>query len=146
MKILSSFLLIFFCTVTYAQDQPASSKVFGDYTVHYSVFNSLFIQANIAELHKLTRGKNQTLINIAIIHTESGKPVAAEKLSGTATNLMQQQKNIKFKPIKEPNALYYIGALKHTNEEVFHLRFEIHIEGETSPIRLKISKKLYTEP
>jgi hypothetical protein len=138
--------LLLWCGVQsgYANDQE-STKVFGPYTVHYSTFNSLFVPADIAQIHQLVRAKDQTLINIAVQKTADGSPVAAH-VSATAKNLLQQQKSITFKTIQEQDAVYYIGALRHTNEEIFHLDFAIVPEGETQPLTFRISRKLYTEP
>lgn len=140
---LGAVLLWCFVQSGYANDQE-STKVFGPYTVHYSTFNSLFVPADIAEIHQLVRAKDQTLINIAVQKTADGSPVAAQ-VSGTAKNLLQQLKNIEFKTIREQDTLYYIGALRHTNEEIFHLDFVIVPEGETQPLTFRLSRKLYTE-
>lgn len=126
-------------------DDLDSTKVFGPYTIHYSTFNSLFVPADIAKLHQLVRAKDQTLINIAVQKTADGSPIAAQ-VSATAKNLLQQQKKIDFKTIQEQDAIYYLGALRHTNEEMFHLDFVILPEGETQPLSFRLSRKLYTEP
>lgn len=140
------FLFVCFwsaCAVALADDEQ-SSKNFGRYTVHYSTFNSLFVPADIAKIHKLVRAKDQTLINISVQKNADGKPVPA-KVTGTAENLLQQLKTIDFKTIEEPGAVYYIGALRHTNEEIFHLDFAIVPEGENTPLEFRLSRKLYTE-
>ena len=142
--ILGAILCWFSLPATYANEQE-STKVFGLYTVHYSTFNSLFVPADIAKIHQLIRAKDQTLINIAVQKTTDRSPVAAQ-VSGTAKNLLQQQKNIEFKTIQEQDTVYYIGALRHTNEEIFHLDFTVVPEGETQPLTFRISRKLYTEP
>jgi len=68
-------------TNNYVQD---SFTDIGDHTVNYTVFNSLFVPANIAGIH-----------------------------TGTAKNLIQQSKALAFKTIKEPDAQYYIAPLRH---------------------------------
>ncbi len=123
----------------------ASSKTFGAYVVHYSTFNSLFVDANIAKLHGLVRAKDQTLINISVQKVGSGQSVKAD-INATAKNLMQQVKAIDFKKIDEPSAVYYIGSLRHSNREIFHIKFDIQVAGEPAPFQFKLTKKLYTEP
>lgn len=148
MRFIKQFLMAICCGLIFSTAQAndgESTKVFGPYTVHYSTFNSLFVPADIAKLHQLVRAKDQTLINIAVQKTADGSPVAAQ-VSATAKNLLQQQKTIEFKTIQEQDAVYYLGALRHTNEEVFHLDFVILPEGETQPLTFRLSRKLYTEP
>ena len=40
---------------------------FGDLDVHYSVFNSSFIQPDIAAAAGLTRSKTQGVVNVAVL-------------------------------------------------------------------------------
>jgi hypothetical protein len=135
-------------------DQPKeikTSQQFGAYTVHYNVFNSKMVPAQIAEIHKLTRSKDIALINISLTKTENsvaslGLPA---KVSVKAINLMQQTKALEFKEIKETdngaNATYYLAPYRHTNEE--DIRFEVSVvpEGETKPLTVSFTRRLFTE-
>lgn len=128
-----------------APSPPEGTKEMGEYLVHYSTFASLFVPADIAKVHDLVRAKDQSLLNIAVQKKVDGSPVAAQ-VSGTAKNLMQQVKQISFKTIDEPDAIYYIGAIRHTNEEILHLDLAIVPEGESQPLEFRLTRKLYTEP
>jgi hypothetical protein len=119
-----------------------STAVFGDYTVHYSAFNSTFLLPDIAANYGLVRAKNQTLLNITV-QDKTGQSIDA-KLEGYAQNLMQQKKALTFKTIKEPHAVYSIGALRITNEEVFNFVITITPEN-TEPFTLKFTRKLYVD-
>jgi uncharacterized membrane protein len=124
-----------------------TSQKFGAYTVHYNVFNSKNIPAEVAALYKLTRSKDIALVNISLTKTESdvtslGLPA---KVSVKAVNLMQQVKALDFMEIKEPEATYYIAKFRHTNEE--DIRFEVSVvpEGESKPLTVSFTRKLFTE-
>ncbi|WP_053981269.1 DUF4426 domain-containing protein [Marinagarivorans algicola] len=128
----------------YAADlDQESTQVFGDYTVHYTAFNSTFIQPDIAAHYGITRGKNQTLINISV-HDKTGKAVDA-KLDAYAQNLMQQKKPLTFKTITEQAAIYSIAPLRITNEEVFNFHITV-TPPQSKPFTLKFTRKLYVEP
>lgn len=120
------------------------TRVFGPYTVYYNTFNSLFIPAEIAKIHHLVRANDQTLINIAIKETATGRSVPAT-INATASNLMQQSKAIDIKTISEPDAVYYIGAIRHVNEELYHIDISLQIEGSEEINQFRITRKLYTE-
>jgi len=47
----------------------------GEYDVHYSAFNSGFLQPDIAAAAGLTRSKTQGVVNVSVI--KDGKPVAS---------------------------------------------------------------------
>ena len=111
--------------------------------VNFTVFNSLFIPPEIASVHALVRAKNQALINVSVLDNNTGKTVAAD-IRGVARNLLQQSKSLEFKTIDEPDAVYYIASLRHTNEEVMHFDLEVTLEGR--PHSLKFTRKLWLEP
>ena len=118
---------------------------FGNYKVLHTVFNSSFIKPDVASAYNLTRGKDQVLINIALVRS-IGKGVSnglPAKISGTVANLMQQQKNLEFIEIKEQDATYYLAPLRIDNEEVLHFNINVNSDGKDYPITF--SKKLYVD-
>ena len=158
MKTLMSFAFAFALSLSlpaFAQiGQPKeiqTLKKFGIYTVHYNVFNSKMVPAQIAEIHELTRSKDLALVNISLTKTENGVASLGlpAKVSVKAINLMQQTKSLEFKEIKETDngasATYYLAPYRHTNEE--DIRFEVSVvpEGETKPLTVSFTRRLFTE-
>jgi transcription initiation factor TFIIIB Brf1 subunit/transcription initiation factor TFIIB len=156
MKQFIGFLLCTLTTISaFAQiDQPKeiqTSKTFGVYTIHYNVFNSKMVPSQIAEIHKLTRSKDIALVNISLTKTENGVASLGlpAKVSVKAINLMQQTKALEFKEIKETDngasATYYLASYRHSNEE--DIRFEVNVvpEGETKPLTVSFTRRLFTE-
>lgn len=128
-------------------EQNERSKIFNDYTVHFSVFNSAFVPAEVAEIYQITRANNRVLVNISVTKTggdatDLGLPA---KVTGTATNLIQQQKVLDFQTINEGNATYFIAPLKHTNEEVFNFAIAVTPDGSEKALDVKFSRTLYVK-
>lgn len=124
-----------------ASDKPYEE--FGDYKVYFSVFNSTFVKPEVARAYNLTRSKDRALINISLVKNNTfGLPA---KISGTASNLMQQSKTLEFTEIVEQDATYYLAPLLHLNEEVINFTIDITPAGETKAHRVKFSKKLYKD-
>lgn len=121
-----------------------SSREVGPYTVHFTVFPSTFVPAEIASRHGLTRAGNRSLINIAVADRATGKPVKAA-VTGTAKNLMQQQKPLEFLAIDESDAHYAIASLRHSQEELFHFALNIAPEGGAQGFPFEFSRILYLE-
>lgn len=137
-------VLLLLCTqISWAQN-PTDSKQVGEYTIHYSVFNSLFLPAEVAQQHNLVRAGNRSLINITVLNTESGAVVPV-RVSGSARNLMQQTREIDFQHINEGDAHYAIGTIRHVNEQVYHFDLAITPEGAQRPMSLKFTQKLHTD-
>ncbi len=136
-----TLLLGILANTSFAADKPY--EAFGHYKVHYSVFNSSFIQPDIARLYNISRGKDQALVNIAVTDNHSKGGIAAN-ITGTATNLMQQQKTLKFIEVREKNAVYYLAPLRFSNEEILNFSIKIN-PADQSPYVLKFTKTLYVD-
>ena len=65
----------------------------GEYDVHYSAFNSGFLQPDIAAAAGLTRSKTQGVVNVSVI--KDGKPLSAT-VTGTVKDLTSQSVNLNF--------------------------------------------------
>ena len=141
-------LLIFFATTALgaalaeARDKPFEQ--FGEYRVYYTVFNSTFITPDIARIYNITRGKDRALVNIALVKDNQLGGIAAE-VSGTRTNLMQQQRRLEFFEVREQDAVYYLAPVRFTNEEVLNFAIEVKAEGQRRPYKLKFTKTLYVD-
>ena len=96
----------------------------GEYDVHYSAFNSGFLQPDIAAAAGLTRSKTQGVVNVSVI--KDGKPVAAQ-VSGVVKNLLGQDRPLGFKQLKEGDeAIYYLAQFPFDSQET--LRFALTVQ------------------
>lgn len=138
--LLSTIALV--STNSYAE----SSKQFGDYVVHYNAFRSDTISPEVAKQHGLARASNRVLINITVLKkvmNTTGKPTAS-KVTGHASNLTGQLKQLEFKEITEGNAIYYIAETKISDGEFLKFDLQITPEGETRAARLRFDKRFFT--
>ncbi len=128
---------------SYAND---NSKEFGDYVIHYNAFRSDTISPEIAKQYDLARANNRVLINIAVLKkvlNTTGKPTAS-KVTGHASNLTGQLKQLKFKQITEGNAIYYLADTKISDGEFLKFDIKIIPEGETRAAKLRFDKRFFT--
>lgn len=123
-----------------------SSKEFGDYVVHYNAFRSDTISPEVAKQYGLARANNRVLINIAILKkvmNTTGTPTPS-KVTGHASNLTGQLKQLEFKEIKEGTAVYYLAETKISDGEFLKFDIKITPEGETRAARLRFDKRFFT--
>lgn len=142
---------IFFITVllsglSLAQKDPdlQFQTVFGDYTVRHVVFNSTFIQPEVAKIYQIKRSKYESILNVSLSPKGQIGSIPAV-VEGTVTNLMQQQRTLTFKEIREDNATYYIAPIRVANEE--HLKFNLNVRPLDSDetIAVKFSQTVYAD-
>jgi hypothetical protein len=141
-KIIILSAITLFSLNSYAEN----SKEFGDYVVHYNAFRSDTISPEVAKQYGLARANNRVLINIALLKkvlNTTGKPTAAE-ITGHASNLTGQLKQLDFKEIKEGNAIYYLAETKISDGEFLKFDLKVMPEGETRAARLQFNKRFFT--
>lgn len=131
-------------------DQPkeiSTVEKFGDYTVHYNVFNSTDIPAKVAEAYKLVRGRDRALVNISLTKTENGSTSLGLPaiVSGASKNLMQQKQALKFIEIQEGDATYYLAPFAFNNEEILHFDIQVNADENSKPMIFTFNRTLYTE-
>ncbi len=141
-KVIFLSAITLFSLNSYAEN----SKEFGDYVVHYNAFRSDTISPEVAKQYGLARANNRVLINIALLKkvlNTTGKPTAA-KVTGHASNLTGQLKQLEFKEITEGNAIYYLAETKISDGEFLKFDLKVIPEGETRAARLQFDKRFFT--
>ena len=124
--------------------QSETTKVFGDYDVHYSVLNSTFITPQVAQAYGIVRGKDRALINIAVRKRLARGETQAKKsmVSGSSSDLIHSSK-LEFTEIVEQDSIYYIAELRFNNKELRTFTISIQPDANIAPYTLKFNKTLY---
>jgi len=123
-----------------------NSKQFGDYLVHYNAFRSDSLTPEIAKAYSLTRRNNRMVINITVQKKDgtTTTPVKAD-VSGFASNLTGQVKNLKFKEVLDGNAIYYLAQSQVSNRETLKFDIKAIPAGETLVANVKFKQIFYTD-
>ena len=131
-----------------AQKDPKlkTESDFENYRVQHVVFNSTFIQEDIAKTYGLKRSKYESLLNISVYDKRSKKTIATvpAKITGTVKNLMQQQKTLDVIEINEKDTVYYLAPIRVANEELLHFELSITPKG-SDPLIVKFSQTVYAD-
>lgn len=113
--------------------QAERKQSYGDLDVHYSIFNSTFLQPETATATGLKRSKNQAVLNVSMVKDGQGQKGA---VNGSFKNLLGQSQTLTFTEIDEGNAVYYLAQFAITSQEL--LRFELQVtdsDGKTHPLK-----------
>lgn len=139
-----SALLVSGLLLLVGQAHAQGQQQHGDYTVYHTVFNSTFLQPDIASHYDLVRGDQWFLVNISV--NGAGKTFGQEAvLKGTATNLLQQQKKLTFKTIQEGDATYYIAPLRIAGQDIMHFAINVQTDPSAEPFNVKFTHKFAKE-
>lgn len=99
-------------------------QTYGQLDVHYSVFNSGFLQPEVAAAVGLVRSKSQGVVNVALL--QAGK-ASTGQVSGEVKNLLGQITPLSFKQVNEGTAIYYLAQFPFEQQEM--LRFTLDVKG-----------------
>lgn len=139
MRRLASLLLCLFLAAPAFAEQV---QRLGDVQVHYSVYNSSFLQPNIAQAVGVVRSKNQGVINI-VPQDANGKPVDAI-VSGSAKNLLGQEIPLTFKRVVEEGAVYHLAQFTIDSHDT--LTFSITVKaGKEAPQSFDFIQEVYPD-
>lgn len=120
---------------------------FGPYSVHYIAFNTTELDKDVARRYGINRSAQRAFLNISVLKdAKVGLPKGVPaKLSGTATNIIEQQRELEFREFREGEAVYYIATLQITDDELYRFRIQVQPVGESVPFELKFEQKVYVE-
>ena len=113
---------------------------FGELDVHYSVFNSSFIQPDIASAAGLVRSKTQGVVNIAVL--KAGKASTAQ-VSGQVKNLLGQSTALTFRQVTESGAIYYLAQFPFSSREI--LSFTLDVRQGDDAHRITFNQEMFPD-
>ncbi|MFG0585929.1 DUF4426 domain-containing protein [Pseudomonas sp. zjy_9] len=113
---------------------------FGDLDVHYSVFNSSFIQPDIAAAAGLTRSKTQGVINVAVL--KAGKASTAV-VDGEVKDLLGKSTALSFRQVSEGDAIYYLAQFPFKTREV--LSFTLNVRQGDDAHRITFNQEMFPD-
>lgn len=133
---------VFFMALAAQAEGQGETKLNG-HTLHYSTFNSSFLEPQVASAYKLTRSGDRGYLNVAVVAdgASSGSPA---KLSGTVTNILQQSQFLEFIEIREGDAVYYLAPFRIEHEEFLTFRINAEVAGSAVP-EIKFQTKMYAD-
>lgn len=120
---------------------------YGNYEVHYNAFNSTFLEPQVAQSYGLTRSKTLALLNVSVLQKQADgtkKPVTAT-VTGSATNLIGQKTDLNFREIREKGALYYIGDLRFTNEQMLRIVLNVQPDPNQPAYTIQFEQTFYSD-
>ena len=139
-------ILVLILSLFSANILAENSKTFGDYVIHYNAFRSDTLTPEIAKAYSLTRRNNRMVVNIVVQKKEGEltKPVKAN-ISGFASNLTGQIKDLKFKEIHDGEAIYYLAQSQVSNRETLKFDIKATPAGETLVANVNFKQQFYTD-
>ena len=135
------FVSLVFCLLLALPAVAERKQTFGELDVHYSVFNSSFLQPDVAAAAGLTRSKTVGVLNIAALRDGKGQ---VAKVNGTLNNLLGQTSELKFKQVLESGAVYYLAEFPLRQREMLTFSIQVQI-GDAAPHTLTFNQEVFPD-
>ena len=135
------FVSLVFCLLLALPAVAERKQTFGELDVHYSTFNSSFLQPDIAAAVGLTRSKTIGVLNIAVLKDGKGQPA---KVSGSVKNLLGQTSPLQFKQVLESGAVYYLAEFPLRQREVLTFSIQVQV-GDSAPNTLTFNQEVFPD-
>ena len=140
-KYLIAFGFIMMCLMAF----PATAeqkKAVGEWEVHYMVVGTTFLTPEVAKANDIVRSRYNALVNISVLdaRTKQAQDVA---IDGTATNLLGTKKPLRFKKVKQGEAIYYLAQLNFRDRETY--RFSVSIQQGNQSETLRFQQELFVD-
>lgn len=111
-----------------------------DYEVHYSTFNTSFLDEKISSHYGIVRSKSKALLNIAVLKkNEEGlaKAVSAS-VTGQTYDLILSKK-LDFFEVREGDAIYYLAQFDI--EHKIPMYFTVNVKADPNQPAMKVQFK-----
>ncbi|WP_414828288.1 DUF4426 domain-containing protein [Alteromonas sp. H39] len=117
-------------------------ETLGDWDVHYMVVNTTFLTPEVASTYGIVRSKYNALVNLSVLDKTTHE---AQRLSvsGEATNLLGNTRDLSFKKVEDGDAIYYLSVLPFRDQETFRFNIEIRKGNDSETLRFK--QQMYTD-
>lgn len=120
-------------------------QIFGDYEVHYSAFNSSFLEPDVAKSYGIQRSRYRGVINISVLEKQADGSLKAVRafVKGNVKNLIQQTNAMNFRAIQETGAVYHISEFKIASEDTFTFTIDIQPNPNKPAFTLSFRQAVY---
>ena len=140
-------ILLIVCSIFSFNAFAENSKTFGDYVVHFNAFRSDTLTPEIAKAYQLTRRNNRMVVNITVQKRDAdtkNAPIKAN-VSGFASNLTGQVKNLEFSEIHDGDAIYYLAQSQVSHRETLMFEIKVTPEGSSKTGQIKFKQQFFTD-
>lgn len=128
------------CLILFTNSVLAEIDQWQGYEIHYTTLNSMLIPSEVAKAHNIARSKSRIVTNITVRKNDAA--VTAE-ITGTSTNLLNQQFTLDFQEVKEPGAIYYLSNQIIDERDMIRFHITINPEDYDDKYTLKFDRNYF---
>lgn len=130
-----------------AQLLEETFREFGNYEIHFNAVRTDTLSPQIASSYGIQRSSSRVMLNVTILRKQADHaprmPVEAA-VAVDAYNLNGQLKNLEMRRVSEGEAIYYIGEVSISGNEILVFDIAATPAGEAAPLAVKFKREFYS--
>ena len=123
------------------------SKEVGDWVIHYNAIATEDLHPSVADSYGITRSPNRGLVMVTVLRQVMGAPGEphSARVSGTASNLTGQTRDLELGEVREGNAIYYLDTFRIRDEETLDFDLEIRPDGSNQTHEIAFRQQFFVD-
>ncbi|MGM0412998.1 MAG: DUF4426 domain-containing protein [Pseudomonadota bacterium] len=123
------------------------SETVGDWVIHYNAIATEDLHPSVADNYGITRSPNRGLVTVTVMKKvmgTAGEPHTA-RVSGTASNLAGQTRDLELREVQEGKAIYYLDTFRIRDEETLDFELDVRPDGSDSEHTVEFRKQFFVD-
>ena len=129
-----------------APSEP-SFQDFGDFEVHYNALRSDELGADVARAYGIERSANRVMLNVSLLaKSPEGRTRPVDgTVTASAYNLNGQLKSLELRRVTEGPAVYFIGEVGITGNEILVFDIDARPAGRDSAYHVQFKREFFAD-
>ncbi|WP_026340611.1 DUF4426 domain-containing protein [Thioalkalivibrio sp. ALJT] len=140
-------LLVALAAVAFGSSIASANEAeFDNYVVHYNVINTTFLSPEVARAYDVRRSSNRAMVNISVMERgEEGMQAVSADVSGTTTNMNDQMRSLRFREVRDGDAIYFLSEVTVRSGETLDFVIDILPAGSERELPVRFSRDFFAD-
>ena len=145
-RVFTGFLVALAAVAFGSSIASANEAEFDNYVVHYNVINTTFLSPEVARAYDVRRSSNRAMVNISVMERgENGLQAVSAEVTGSATNMNDQMRSLRFREIQDGDAIYFLSEVTVRSGETLDFAIDIAPEGSERVLPVRFARDFYVD-
>lgn len=128
-------------------DTRENFQEFGEHVVHFNAQSTTMLPPEVARAFGIQRSGNRAMLNVTVRRKlgDGSTEATGAQVGVLATNLTAQQREVRMRELREDDAIYYVGELAVSNEEVLTFSIQVRPDGSDASYEIRFRQQFYTD-
>ncbi|WP_026279944.1 DUF4426 domain-containing protein [Thioalkalivibrio sp. ALJ16] len=145
-RVITGFLVALAAVALGSSIASANEAEFDNYVVHYNVINTTFLSPEVARAYDVRRSSNRAMVNISVMERgDNGLEAVAAEVSGSATNMNDQMRSLRFREVRDGDAIYYLSEVTVRSGETLDFAIDITPADSERELPVRFVRDFYVD-